>query len=96
MHDVPIIDQPQWPRYDSVTYPATLNFTLVFTKLDEPVSYEDPARQFRFTGVRASAQLEATVDVPAIGFSWKSDPLATSHANFAVIGKEVNGRYYAP
>jgi hypothetical protein len=37
----------------------------------------------------------ASVDVPSLGFSWKSDPLTTSHADFAVIGEEVNGGYYA-
>jgi hypothetical protein len=95
MHDVPIIDQPQWPKYDTVTYPATVTFTLAFTKLDEAVTYDDPNRQYRFTGFKALAQLEASVDVPSINFSWKSDPLETSHANFAVIGQEVNGRYYA-
>jgi hypothetical protein len=96
MQDVPIIDQPRWPAYDSPTYPARLTFTLVFTKLSEPATYENEKQQYRFTGFKASAQLEAAVDVPALGFSWKSDPLATSSANFAAIGQEVNGRYYSP
>lgn len=94
MEDVPIIDQPRWPAYDAQTYPASLSFTLVFTKLDEPVTYEMPSQQFRFTGVKATAQLEASLDVPSLGFSWKSDPLETSRANFAAIGEEVNGKYY--
>lgn len=94
MRDVPIIDQPNWPAYDTPTYPARLSFTLVFTKFNDLVTYENSAQQFRFTGFKASAQLEATVDVPALGFSWKSDPLSTSSANFAVIGQEVNGKYY--
>jgi len=38
--------------------------------------------------------LEAQVEVPSIGFSWKSDPLNTSKADVAIIGEEVNGRYY--
>ncbi|MBV8148753.1 MAG: hypothetical protein JO092_06660 [Candidatus Eremiobacteraeota bacterium] len=95
MRDVPIIDQPRWPAYDTPTYPARLSFALAFTKLNEPVTYESDKQQYRFTGFKALAQLEATVDVPALGFSWKSDPLETSRASFAVIGQEVNGKYYA-
>ncbi|HZZ00109.1 MAG TPA: hypothetical protein VFE36_11090 [Candidatus Baltobacteraceae bacterium] len=60
------------------------------------MTYENDKQQYRFTGFKASAQLEATVDVPALGFSWKSDPLETSHATFAAIGQEVNGKYYSP
>jgi hypothetical protein len=95
MHDVPIIDQPRWPLYNTVTYPARLDFKLVFTKLEVPVTYEDPKKQYRFDGFKASAQLEAALSVPEIGFSWKSDPLETSHAKFAAVGREANGKYYA-
>ena len=94
MQDVPIIDQPAWPAYDTPTYPARLSFTLTFTKLDEPVTYENDKQQYRFTGFKALAQLEASVEVPSLGFSWKSDAIDTSHAAFAAIGQEVNGRYY--
>jgi hypothetical protein len=48
----------------------------------------------RNAGTRASCQLEAQVDVPSVGFFWKSDPLETSKCDFAIIGDEVNGRYY--
>jgi hypothetical protein len=39
--------------------------------------------------------MAATVQVPSIGFTWKSDPMETSRADFAIIGEERNGRYYA-
>jgi len=58
------------------------------------VNYDDPSKHFRFTGTRASCQLEAEVNVPAIGFSWKSDPLDSSRSEFAIMGEEINGRYY--
>jgi hypothetical protein len=96
MRDVPIIDQPRWPAYDTPTFPAQLTFRLVFTKLNEAITYQNDRQQYRFTGFKALAQLEATVEVPALGFSWRSDPLETSSANFAAIGQEVNGRYYSP
>jgi hypothetical protein len=76
--------------------PATLSFKMVAKATDERFSYDDPQKQFRVDGYHATAQMEAQVNVPSIGFSWKSDPLATSSAKFAIIGDEVNGRYYNP
>ena len=67
---------------------------MVWKSAGEPVTYDDASRQFRFTGFRASCQLEAQVEVPSIGFSWESDPQEKSQAAFAIIGEEVNGRYY--
>jgi hypothetical protein len=92
--DAPIIDQPRWPAIDAETTPAFLDFRLVLTAADEPVKYEDPMRQYRFEGFKATAQLEATVRVPSIDFTFKTDPLETSKSDFAVMGAEVNGRYY--
>ena len=94
MTNVPIIDQPHWPALDAEATPAFLDFKLVFTTTDEPVKSEDPMRQYRFEGFKAIAKLEASVRVPSINFAFKTDPLDTSKCDFAVIGEEVNGRYY--
>jgi len=94
MKRVSIIDQPRWPAMDAETTPAFLDFKLVFKSTAEPVLYEDPTRQFRFEGFKAAAQLEATVNVPSIDFTFKTDPLEASKADFAVMGNEVNGKYY--
>lgn len=94
MHDVSIVDQPRWPALDSIATPARMSFKMIWKSTGEPVTYDSPARHFRFTGTRASCQLEAQVEVPSIGFSWRSAPLATSKSDFAIIGEEVNGRYY--
>lgn len=94
MKDVPIIDQPRWPAIDAETSPAFLDFKLVFKSTDEPVKYEDASRQYRFEGFKAMAQLEASVRVPSIDFTFKTDPLETSSCDFAVMGAEVNGKYY--
>jgi hypothetical protein len=96
MKDVAIVDQPKWPAYDAQPTSARLSFRVVWKATDEKVNFDDPLRQYRIVGFRATVQMEASVDVPAIGFSWKSDPLSTSRANFGVIGQEVNGYYYAP
>ncbi len=96
MKNVAVVDQPRWPALDAVGMPAVMSFRLVWKATDEPVIYDDPQKQFRVKGYRATAQLEAQVKVPSTGFSWKSDPLSESHAGFAVIGDEVNGKYYSP
>lgn len=94
MSGVPIIDQPRWPATDAETTPAFLDFRLVFKATDEPVKYEGPTRQYRFVGFKANAQLEATVRVPSIDFVFKTEPLEASKCDFAVMGDEVNGKYY--
>ena len=94
MAKVPIIDQPRWPAMDALSTPAFMDFKLVLRATDEPVKYEDPTRQYRFEGFKANAQLEAAIRMPSIGFSFKTDPLETSKSDFAVMGTEVNGKYY--
>jgi hypothetical protein len=94
MANVPIIDQPRWPAIDAETNPAFLDFKLVFTAAGEPVKYENAMQQYRFEGFKAKAQLEATVRVPSIDFTFKTDPLETSSCDFAVMGSEANGKYY--
>ena len=94
MENVPVVDQPRWPALDSIATPARMSFKMVWKSMGEPVKYDDSAKRFRFTGTRALCQMEANVEVPSIGFSWKSDPLSTSKCDFAIMGDEVNGRYY--
>jgi len=94
MENVAVVDQPRWPALDSIATPARMTFKMVWKSTGEPVKYEDAAKHFRFTGARATCQMEAEVEVPSIGFSWKSDPLGTSKSDFAIMGDEVNGRYY--
>jgi hypothetical protein len=94
MVNVPIIDHPRWPAVDAETTPAWMDFKLVFKASAEPVTYEDPARHYRFEGFKASARLEAMLRVESIDFTFKTDPLETSSSDFAVMGFETNGKYY--
>jgi hypothetical protein len=71
-----------------------MTFKMVRKSTGEPVKYDDSSRHFRFGGTRASCQLDTQVVVPSIEFSRQSDPLDTSKSAFAIIGEEVNGRYY--
>jgi hypothetical protein len=81
---------------DAESNPAFLDFKLVFKATEEAIKYEDPTRQYRFEGYKAGAQLEATIRVPAIDFTFKTDPLEASSCDFAVMGYEANGKYYEP
>ncbi|HYL98791.1 MAG TPA: hypothetical protein VEZ90_07530 [Blastocatellia bacterium] len=94
MLNVAVVDQPKWPALDAVGIPATMSFKMTWTATGEKIVYDDPEKQFRVEGYRAIARIEAEVNAPSIGFSWKSDPASSSPARFAIIGDEVNGRYY--
>jgi hypothetical protein len=94
MRDVSVVDQPRWPALDSTGAAARMSFKMVWKSTGEPVTYDDPGKHFRFSGTRAACQMEASVEVPSIGFAWKSDPLETSKCEFAIMGDDFNGRYY--
>jgi hypothetical protein len=91
---VAVIDQPRWPAPDADARAAVLDLRMTFTATDEPIEIDDPAKQFRFRGWKATSQLESRVEVPSLRFTWRSDPLASSRAEFAIIGEETNGMYY--
>ena len=96
LRDLPVIDQPLWPAHDAETTPARLTYRVTWTATDEPVAWSDPIKQFSLRGFRATARVEASVEVPATGFRWKSGPFDASKAAFGVIGEEANGRYFIP
>ena len=91
---IPVIDQARWPAHDATATPAVMSFRIEWAATDETVTYRDPAKRFVVNGWRATARLEASVEVPGAGFRWRSDPMATSAAAFGVIGREANGRYF--
>ena len=92
---IEIIDQPRWPAPDAEAHPALMDIAMRWTATDEPIAVDDSVRQFRFRGWKARCQLEARVEVPSTQFTWKSDPMETSRADFAIIGEETNGKYYS-
>jgi hypothetical protein len=96
MKGIDIIDQPRWPQFKADATPGKMDIRIAWKATDETILYNDPQKMFRVEGFKATAQLEAAIDVPSIGFSWKSDPIGTSKAHFAIIGNEVNGKYYTP
>ncbi len=91
---IEVIDQPKWPRFKADATPARMDLRIEWKATNDKIVYNDFQKQFRVEGFKATAQMEAAVEVPSIGFSWKSDPLQTSKSSFAIIGKEVNGKYF--
>jgi len=94
MKNVPVVDQPHWPALNATATPARMSFKMVWKSTGEALTSEDASKHFRFTGTRATCQMEASIEVPSIGFSWKSDPLESSKCDIALMGEEINGRYY--
>ena len=94
MTNLAIIDQPRFPAIDARATPAVMSFRLIWRATDEKIVYDNPMQHYRVEGFKAIAQLEAQIHVPSTGYSWKSDPLSESFAAYAIIGQEVNGRYY--
>ena len=95
MHDVPVIDQPQWPAHGAETAPGRMSFKMIFEATPEAIQYEDKDKHFRLKGFLATCRMEAQVRNLATGYSWLSDPIEKCPpAAFAVIGEEVNGKYY--
>ena len=95
MNDLDVADQPLWPKFQAAMRPAKLSFRLVVSATDEKIAWDVAEKQFRFDGHKAKAQLEASVDVPSLRFSWKSKTLQKSSADFAIVGNEVNGKFYS-
>jgi hypothetical protein len=96
MKDIELADQPLWPKFHAAMRPAKLSFRLVLTATNEKVTWEVARKQFRFDGHRAKAQLEASVTVPSLNYSWRSEALEKSTADFAILGQEANGKFYSP
>lgn len=95
LRDLPVIDQPDWPKPGAKATPAFMDFRITWTATEADASFEDAPKHLRFTGRGARAMLEASVRVPSTGFTWRSDPAESSSAAFGVFGEEVNGRYFS-
>ena len=96
MKDVEVADQPLWPDFHAAMRPAKLSFRLALAATAEKITWNVAENQFRFDGHKAKAQLEASIELPSLNYSWKSEALEKSTADFAILGKEENGKFYSP
>jgi hypothetical protein len=78
-----------------VPYLNRIAFKMIFEATGRAVTYEDKAKHFRVTGFLATCRMQAWVEVSSANFTWKSEPIGQCRpADFAIIGEEVNGKYY--
>ncbi|GAC1409184.1 MAG: hypothetical protein NVSMB64_17910 [Candidatus Velthaea sp.] len=88
-----MVDQPEFPKRVPTSPGTLLNMRVAWegTGRRERISDE---KSFAVDAVHSRAELEFSVSIPSLPFSWKSDPMSTSAADFAIVGRERNGRYY--
>lgn len=89
------MDEPNYPK-DGPAYSAVKSFRIEWEMDGDRTVLEDEAKYFRIGGFPARVRAEFAVEVPELGFSWKSDPIEAQTAStvYGFLGGEVNGRYY--
>lgn len=90
-----MIDEPKFPD-QGPTYSAIKSFRIEWEADGDRATLEDEARYFQIGGFPARVRAEFAVEVPELGFSWKSDPIEAQTAStvYGFLGGEVNGQYY--
>ena len=94
VRDYTVIDQPTFPK-SGPTYRASLDFTLRWTAIGEPVHYSQPKLRYRMNFRHARCQVSYTARIPSRGLVITSGPLESSDSVFAIMGTESNGSFYA-
>jgi len=89
MQDVAVVDQPRWPALDASATPAKMSFKMVWNRPGSRPSIRTRRGSFDSRARGRSAKWRHKWKFLRLGFSWKSDPLATSSAAFAIIGNET-------
>jgi hypothetical protein len=77
---------------DGNSIPATVSFSLLWAGNGTQLTIDDGSN-FHFSGIRTTATVEWTA--AEAGFSFTSDPASTTTTNFALVGDERNGVFYA-
>lgn len=89
-----MVDEPNYPK-NGPAYSAVKSFRIEWEVDGDRATLEDEAKYFRIGGVPATVRSELSVEVPELGFSWRSDPIEqTISTVYGFFGGEVNGQYY--
>ena len=73
--------------------PATVSFEVRWSGVNNRVNIKDPVAGFSGEYVRGQAQMAWTASVGCYHF--RSDPIETSSSDFATLGRERNGVFFA-
>jgi len=87
------IDEPTFPKPGPV-YQATISYHIAWTATGPQYAIDNAAKHYALLAYPAQARGTFKVSVPALGFTWASDPLETSLSTDALLGSEVNGALY--
>src|SRR6516162_10645063 len=79
---------------DGPSDPASVSFVIRWQGVKARVQVEDFALGFAGRFIEDSATVAWSASVPSTGFSFRSDPAATSKTTFAEIGSEQNGVFF--
>jgi hypothetical protein len=70
---------------------ATVSYSIQWSEDGTPLTIDDGAN-FHFSGRQTKGFI--TWSATESGFSFESDPANTTVTNFALVGRERNGRFY--
>src|SRR6516162_8209195 len=79
---------------DGPSDPASVSFVIRWQGVKARVEVDDFDLGFAGQFIEDSATVEWSASVPSTGFSYTSDPAATSKTVFAEIGSERNGVFF--
>jgi hypothetical protein len=79
---------------DGPSDPATVSFAIRWQGVKARVDVQDFDLGFTGRFIEDSATVAWSASVPSTGFSFRSDPAATSKTIFAEIGSERNGIFF--
>lgn len=94
LRDFPVLDVPKFGVSTVPTYAARLDLDLTWRGMGSPLGFTNPKHRYRLRFYRASVQAMMRVTVPEIGFTFISDPPATTETIFAMLGHDQNGMFF--
>jgi len=94
LSDFPVLDQPKFGADTIPTYAARISLDMSWQAYGPPLGVSDPRNKYRLQFHLATARIAMRIMVPEIGFTFISDPAATSQTIFAMIGHDQNGMFF--